>query len=88
MVFSVLSGCSKGSSGDSEGNSKGDSGNKGDGFVLGEDELEYTMYGHYDWYTMPPWGEDVATKWIKENKKVNVKPISSGGNAAQKFNTM
>ncbi|GIN72328.1 hypothetical protein J14TS2_28030 [Bacillus sp. J14TS2] len=84
MVFSILSGCSKGSAG---GGSK-DSDSEGEGFVLGEGELEYTMYGHYDWYTMPPWGEDAATEWIKENKKVNVKPISSGGNAAQKFNTM
>ena len=46
------------------------------------------MYGHYDWYTMPNWGEDKATEWIKENKKVNVVPVSSGGNAASKFNTM
>ncbi len=29
-----------------------------------------------------------ATKSIKENKKVNVVPISSGGNAEQKMNTM
>ncbi|MBO0991972.1 extracellular solute-binding protein [Bacillus sp. SD088] len=84
MVFSILSGCSK----DSAGGGSKDSGSEGEGFVLGEGELEYTMYGHYDWYTMPPWGEDAATEWIKENKKVNVKPISSGGNAAQKFNTM
>src|SRR5690606_24625700 len=90
MAFGILSGCSKGGAGDSKGNSNGgkDSGSKGEGFVLGEDELEYTMYGHYDWYTMPTWGEDIASKWIKENKKVNVKSISSGGNAAQKFNTM
>ncbi|MCR2822464.1 extracellular solute-binding protein [Lederbergia panacisoli] len=92
MVFSVLSGCSKDSAGDGNSNENGgskDSGNTSEsGFVLGEDELEYTMYGHYDWYTMPPWGEDAATKAIKENKKVNVVPVSSGGNAAQKFNTM
>ncbi|MBS4220781.1 extracellular solute-binding protein [Bacillus sp. FJAT-49711] len=91
MVFSILSGCSKGSAGDGKGNNSSgskDSESKGEGFVLGEDELEYTMYGHYDWYTMPTWGEDIASKWIKENKKVNVKSVSSGGNAAQKFNTM
>jgi len=91
MAFSVLSGCSKDSAGDNKGNTDGgskNSGGKNEGFVLGEDELEYTMYGHYDWYTMPTWGEDAASKWIKENKKVNVKGVSSGGNAAQKFNTM
>jgi putative aldouronate transport system substrate-binding protein len=57
-------------------------------FVLGEQPLEFSFYGHYDWYTMPPWGEDLSTKWIKDNKKVNVVPISSGGSAKQKLNTM
>lgn len=59
-----------------------------DAYVLGENPLEFSFYGHYDWYTMPNWGEDMATKWILENKKVNVTPISSGGNARQKFSTM
>ncbi|MCR2823296.1 extracellular solute-binding protein [Lederbergia panacisoli] len=89
MAFSILAGCDNDSaSGGDKGGSKDSDSKASDGFVLGEDELEYTMYGHYDWYTMPNWGEDAASKWIKENKKVNVKPISSGGNAAQKFNTM
>ncbi|MNI20229.1 Lipoprotein LipO precursor [compost metagenome] len=60
----------------------------GGGYVLGEQPLEFSFYGHYDWYTMPNWGEDLSTKWIKENKKVNVVPISSGGNAKQKLSTM
>ena len=55
---------------------------------FGVDPLEFSFYGHYDWYTMPNWGEDLATKWIKENKKVNVTPINSGGNAKQKMITM
>ena len=87
MLFSVLAGCSKEGSGKTD-NSGKSSDNNSEGFELGKDDLEYTMYGHYDWYTMPNWGEDKATEWIKENKKVNVVPISSGGNAAQKFNTM
>ncbi|MRN54690.1 extracellular solute-binding protein [Paenibacillus monticola] len=57
-------------------------------YVLGEQPLEFSFYGHYDWYTMPNWGEDPSSKWIKENKKVNVLPISSGGNAKQKLSTM
>jgi len=73
MAFSVLSGCSKDSAGEGtsgdKGGSKDPGESKSEGFVFGEDELEYTMYGHYDWYTMPNWGEDVASKWIKENKK-------------------
>ncbi|MGG1878073.1 MULTISPECIES: extracellular solute-binding protein [Paenibacillus] len=59
-----------------------------DTYVLGEEPLEFSFYGHYDWYTMPNWGDDDATKWIKENKKVNVVPINSQGNAQQKFSTM
>lgn len=57
-------------------------------FVLGEQPLKFSFYGHYDWYTMPEWGGDLATKWIRENKKVDVVPISSGGNAKNKLNTM
>jgi len=57
-------------------------------YELGKEPLEFSFYGHYDWYTMPNWGEDLASKWMKENLKVNVTPVSSGGNAAQKFSTM
>lgn len=57
-------------------------------YELGKEPLEFSFYGHYDWYTMPNWGEDLATKWMKDNLKVNVTPVSSGGNAAQKFSTM
>lgn len=59
-----------------------------DNFVLGEKPLEFSFYGHYDWYTMPDWGADIATKWIQENKKVNVVPVSSGGVAKNKLSTM
>ncbi|GGG83609.1 extracellular solute-binding protein [Paenibacillus radicis (ex Gao et al. 2016)] len=58
------------------------------GFELGSEPLSFSFYGHYDWYTMPPWGGDEATKWIKENKKIDITPVQSGGNAAQKLNTM
>jgi putative aldouronate transport system substrate-binding protein len=57
-------------------------------FVLGSKPLEFSFYGNYDWYTMPPWGEDLATKWIKENMKVNVVPVQSGGDAKTKYNAM
>jgi len=58
------------------------------GFVFGSTPLEFSFYGHYDWYTMNPWGEDAATGWIKENKKVNVTAVQSGGFAQQKLSTM
>ena len=54
MAFSLLSGCSKDSSGDGGKKDANDTGNSE--FTLGEDQLEYTMYGHYDWYTMPNLG--------------------------------
>lgn len=87
LVFAALSGCSKKGSNEETKDPEAP-GNDSEKFVLGETPLEYTMYGHYDWYTMPTWGEDLASKSIKENKKVNVKAISSGGNAQQKLNTM
>jgi len=92
----IVSGCSKGGSEEASPSASGSqvaSGSAsaqaaGDVYKLGEKPLEFSFYGHYDWYTMPNWGEDEASKWIKENKKVNVVPISSGGNAAQKLSTM
>ncbi len=61
---------------------------EGDLFVLGEEPLAFSMFGNYDWYTMPSWGGDVATEWIKENKKVEIEAIDGGGNAAQRLSTM
>ncbi|WP_258207816.1 extracellular solute-binding protein [Paenibacillus radicibacter] len=57
-------------------------------FVLGQKPLELSFYGNYDWYNMPVWGADAATKWIQDNLKVTVKPIPNGGKAAQKLSTM
>ena len=57
-------------------------------FVLGDEQLDITMFGNYDWYTMPPWGDDISTAWIKENKKVNITAIDGGGNAAQRLSTL
>lgn len=57
-------------------------------FVFGETPVDFSFYGHYDWYTMKPWGGDITTKWIQDNKKVNIEAVQSGGNADQKFNTM
>lgn len=88
LAASVLLACASGSKEDKSGSKEKGSTTSSNGFKLGEEPLEYTLYGHYDWYTMPPWGEDESSKWIKENKKVTIKPIHSGGNAAQKLNTM
>jgi putative aldouronate transport system substrate-binding protein len=90
MVVSLAAGCS------SSGNNSNTptSSNKvtdtavADAYQLGKAPLEISFYGNYDWYTMPSWGEDISTKWIKDNKKVDIKPIQSGGAAATKLNTM
>ncbi|WP_138493370.1 extracellular solute-binding protein [Paenibacillus pinistramenti] len=50
--------------------------------------LTFSFYGNYDWLTTAPWGDNEATKWIQENRKVTVEPIQSGGAAAEKLNTM
>ncbi len=99
-AISVLSACGGGDEGGAaEGNTKqpsapatesegGEQPPANGAFQLGSEALEFTFYGHYDWYTMPEWGADDSTAWIKENMKVNVVPVHSGGNAKQKFNTM
>ncbi|MGW7162902.1 extracellular solute-binding protein [Paenibacillus taichungensis] len=86
IIVMALMGCS-GSGGNTASQEK-NSPVSGDTFVLGEKPLEFSFYGHYDWYTMPDWGKDAATKWIKENKKIDVVPISSGGVAKNKLSTM
>jgi putative aldouronate transport system substrate-binding protein len=91
MAVSLLAGCSSG--GSSTASTAPSSGGTStavvsDLYELGKAPLEISFYGHYDWYTMPSWGEDISTKWIKENKKVDVKAIHSGGAAATKLNTM
>ncbi|MCM3041314.1 extracellular solute-binding protein [Paenibacillus motobuensis] len=50
--------------------------------------VTFSFYGHYDWLTTAPWGENEATQWIKENRKVTVEPVQSGGAAEEKLNTM
>ncbi|MBB3111206.1 ABC-type glycerol-3-phosphate transport system substrate-binding protein [Paenibacillus phyllosphaerae] len=57
-------------------------------YELGKEPLDLTFYGNYNWYTMPQWGKDAASKWIQENKKINITAIHSGGNAPQKLQTM
>ncbi|MFC4775730.1 extracellular solute-binding protein [Paenibacillus sp. GCM10023252] len=50
--------------------------------------LNFSWYIHYDWAVPEPWGQDPTSKWIQEQKGVNVEYIQSGGAAGQKFNTM
>lgn len=55
---------------------------------LGVKPVTFSFYGHYDWMTTAPWGDNEATKWIQENLKVNVNPVQAGGAPEEKLNTM
>ena len=98
MVLSLLVGCSGNSGTNAEPpkqeSNAGQTEEKQGGeqvsqlYELGKEPLEFTLFGNYDWYTMPPWGKDETTAWIKENKKVTIKEIPNGGNNVQKLNTM
>ncbi|MBP3965076.1 extracellular solute-binding protein [Paenibacillus lignilyticus] len=76
--------------GNKEGNevSKGDDAASSADFKFGSEPVDFSFYAHYDWWTTEPWGNDVTSKWVKENLKVNVTPIQSGGTAKQKLSTM
>ncbi|UUZ86270.1 extracellular solute-binding protein [Paenibacillus sp. P26] len=91
LSVSMIAGCEKNNAAETGGSAGTDPKNAAGGggtFELGSKPLTFTFYGNYDWYNMPAWGEDAASKWIKENKKVDIKAVSSGGAAAQKLNTM
>ncbi|MFF2889140.1 extracellular solute-binding protein [Paenibacillus sp. NPDC057967] len=74
------------SPGPSSSNATGE-GNEESG-VDGIKPVTFSFYGHYDWLTTAPWGDNEATKWIQDNRKVTVQPIQSGGAAEEKLNTM
>jgi len=98
-VMAMIAGCSGGSgkTPDNKAPQTGES-NTGQGdapkseeaglYELGKEPLEFTLFGNYDWYTMPKWGADKTTAWIQENKKVTVTEVPNGGNNVQKLNTM
>ncbi|MCE5170508.1 extracellular solute-binding protein [Paenibacillus profundus] len=86
MLASLLAACGPSTQQEAAGNKQ--EGELINAAAFGEATIAFSFYGNYDWYTMPPWGKDLATKWIRENKKVEITAISSGGNAKQKLNTM
>ncbi|WP_413374935.1 extracellular solute-binding protein [Alkalihalobacillus sp. 1P02AB] len=61
---------------------------EGDAWVLGSEQLDITVFGNYDWYTMDQWGADEATANIQELYDVHLTAIDGGGNAAQRLSTM
>ncbi|GFZ97128.1 ABC transporter substrate-binding protein [Paenibacillus marchantiophytorum] len=55
---------------------------------LGSEPFSFSVYGHYDWYTMPQWGKDMFSKSVAEAKKLTITSVNSGGNAEAKLNTL
>lgn len=90
-VLVFLTACSNGGGANNAGGSSQD--NRGPTNEAVDDgsgikPVKFSFYGHYDWLTTAPWGENEATQWIKENRKVTVEPVQSGGAAEEKLNTM
>jgi putative aldouronate transport system substrate-binding protein len=50
--------------------------------------VDFSWYVNYDWFTPIKYGDQPHTKWIIDNLKVNITPISSSGAAATKLNSM
>ncbi|HEY2493794.1 MAG TPA: extracellular solute-binding protein [Paenibacillus sp.] len=94
MAVALLAGCGGGNGGNSSNGEAAktpketNSDTPASVYELGKEQLDFTLYGHYDWYTMPAWGGDISSTWIKDTKKVNVNAIHSGGSAESKLNTM
>lgn len=65
-----------------------DASGSGSGAKFGEQPLEFSYYSNYDFAAPIGYGNDVTTKWLKENKKLNIVEIGSNGNAKQKFGAM
>ncbi|WP_339222621.1 extracellular solute-binding protein [Paenibacillus sp. FSL H8-0332] len=83
----LLTACSSGGeSGTPQNTSEGEAGAATDDG--GIKPTTFSFYGNYDWLTTASWGENEATRWIQENRKVTVEPVQSGGAAAEKLNTM
>lgn len=57
-------------------------------YILGKEKLDITFYGHYSYYSMPVWGADPASKWIRDQFNIHITPISSDGKAKYKLQKM
>lgn len=61
----------------------------GGNFTFGEDELSFTWYDNSDTAAATIWADtSIPEKWIKENKKVDIKYMDPGGASAEKLATM
>lgn len=54
-------------------------------FELGQEPLHLTFYGHYSYYTMPQWGADPSSRWIRDRFNIHIEAINADGNAKLKL---
>ncbi|KOP68665.1 ABC transporter substrate-binding protein [Bacillus sp. FJAT-18019] len=101
LLATVLAGCSKSAEGpqtdpaptspnsQKEGTEKTGEENPSDVWEFGSSELEFSAFTHYSWQDFPEKMEDAPLwKYLKENKKVNIKSILASGNNDQLMATM
>jgi len=69
-------------------NAAGDEGSQEPYPTLGKEPLKFSYYVNYGWAAPIGYGSDATTKWLKEEKKIDIEEVSSNGNAEQKFGTM
>lgn len=94
LMLSLIWGCSNAEStitdpGVDEQIPDGENGlNENGSYVLGKARLDISFYGHYSYYSMPAWGSDPSSKWIRDNLNIHVTSVSSDGKAKQKLQKM
>ncbi|MCR2804327.1 extracellular solute-binding protein [Paenibacillus soyae] len=72
-----------------EGNdAKPSEGSASDAWVFGSEPLEFSLYYHYDWADFLGMDEYPATRWLKENKNLNIIAKQANGNATEVMTTM
>ncbi len=55
---------------------------------FGKEPLHVSFYAHYGYYSMPKWGGDPSSRWIRDNMNIHVKAVSSEGNGVMKLQKM
>ncbi|MFD0958322.1 extracellular solute-binding protein [Paenibacillus chungangensis] len=57
-------------------------------YLLGQEPLHLTFYGHYSYYEMPKWGADPSSRWIRDQLNIHITQIGHEGNADHKLQQM
>ncbi|MFD0586413.1 extracellular solute-binding protein [Paenibacillus sp. GCM10027627] len=55
---------------------------------FGSEPLEFSLFFHYSWVDFLGMDDYPATKWLKENKKLNIVPVQANGSNTELMTTM